>query len=331
MKKTPEEQYRDAFNGLAGDPAPADDVEQAKTDDVTGAADEATPADGAAEGATESPAVAVVITGEEGGEGATDAPADGAEATDPADIQREKSWEGRMRKREQELAAREAALAEREAALDGGAGEVLQAADGAKVGEEVDLAVAAETDDGAAASLEAETAEQGEGEGSKSDDDIIAEGNATYGQEFEAYVAALIRKNFAAEADPLVGTVMDKIDGVSKSLQQGLESMQMDVLDALIDDLEEIAESEEFTAWIDALPEEEQGQAKQVLEAGTIGQVKRLVTRFAGERNKDAGPTAADIWAEDAATAVKGSSPVRLPDRPALSPQDEYSRAFNAA
>lgn len=82
----------------------------------------------APEGETDTPAVAVVIDAEKAVDDAAEeaglpqeepaeAPMDGevAEAPvekTPEEIQREKSWEGRLKKREEELAAREAALTE---------------------------------------------------------------------------------------------------------------------------------------------------------------------------------------------------------------------------
>lgn len=343
--KTQEQTYRDAFNGMSGE-----EIDAAKTDKTTGVDDTSTATDAAAEGATETPAVAVVITGEEGDETAQVDPEADAQvaAEDPAEAQRMKSWEGRMKAREAELKAREAALAEREAAM---AGDVVTAKDGCKVEKKADGgkiegeegAGATEDMEGGAPAAEVEaevSAAEGEmpaeevaaaAPAAKSDEDIIAEGNEIYGADFEGYVAALIRKNFAAEADPVVGKLLERIDAVGSSVQQGLESMQMDVLDALIDDLEDIVESDELNAWVESLPEEEKAKAKQVLQSGTIGQVKRLVQQFSSARSGDAGPTAQDIWAEDAATAVKGSGAVRLPSRPSASPMDEYSAAFNAS
>lgn len=340
--KTQEQAYRDAFNGMSGE-----EIDAAKTDKTTGVDDTSTATDAAAEGATETPAVAVVITGEEGDETAQVDPEADAQvaAEDPAEAQRMKSWEGRMKAREAELKAREAALAEREAAM---AGDVVTAKDGCKVekkadGGKIEGEEGAGSMEGGAPAAEVETeVSAAEGEmpaeevaaaapAAKSDEDIIAEGNEIYGADFEGYVAALIRKNFAAEADPVVGKLLERIDAVGSSVQQGLESMQMDVLDALIDDLEDIVESDELNAWVESLPEEEKAKAKQVLQSGTIGQVKRLVQQFSSARGGDAGPTAQDIWAEDAATAVKGSGAVRLPSRPSASPMDEYSAAFNAS
>lgn len=339
--KTQEQAYRDAFNGMSGE-----EIDAAKTDKTTGVDDTSTATDAAAEGATETPAVAVVITGEEGDETAQVDPEADAQvaAEDPAEAQRMKSWEGRMKAREAELKAREAALAEREAAM---AGDVVTAKDGCKVekkadGGKIEGEEGAGSMEGGAPAAEVETeVSAAEGEmpaeevaaaapAAKTDDDIIAEGNEIYGADFEGYVAALIRKNFAAEADPVVGKLLERIDSVSAAMRQGLESMQMDVLDAFIDDLEDITESDELNAWVESLPEDEKAKAQQVLSSGTIGQVKRLVQQFSASRG-NTGPTAQDIWAEDAATAVKGSGAVRLPQRPSASPMDEYSAAFNAS
>ena len=145
-------EFSKAFNGEEAPmtPAPAD---QGVTEDNKNISD--APAESAPEGSTEAPAAAVVIDiPEAASEFDTAAPAeeavaaeaaaegepvaeeqaemaspegdvdDGEEAMSPEDIQRQKSWEGRLKKREEELAAREAELGSQPAAEEVGDEEI---------------------------------------------------------------------------------------------------------------------------------------------------------------------------------------------------------------
>ena len=330
--KTEDQMYREAFNGPS----------EAAMDDVTGTADKMTPDDSAASEASETPTVAVVITGEEGDEAGADIGEPTDEQMTPEEIQQEKTWAGRLKKREAELKAREAALAERESGVVQAkcGGKVAMKADGGMIeeepmdGEEMAMEEAPMPEEDG---MEAEPVGMDEPEPEAemetekmSDDAIIEEGLSTYGPEFEGFIAALIRRYVAAEADPIVGMLSEKIAQVQEGLSSGLENMHMNVLDALIDGVEEIAESAEFQSWIEAMPDEDKAKAQSVIESGTVRQIKGLIDQFAQSQKAGSERSPEDIWAEDAATAVKGKSPVRLPDRPAMSPDDEYSKAFNS-
>ena len=107
MKDKKMDEYRKAFNeGGAVESAEDMNVADNKTTEA------------APEGIAETPAVAVVIA-EGAPEGEMPADAEDKAEMSPQDMQRAKSWEGRIKKREAELAAREAELAAREAALNG--------------------------------------------------------------------------------------------------------------------------------------------------------------------------------------------------------------------
>ncbi|MGD9872408.1 MAG: hypothetical protein AB7S63_15330, partial [Thauera sp.] len=128
MKDKKMDEYRKAFNEGGAVESSAEDMNVADNETT-----EAAP-----EGIAETPAVAVVIAE---GAPAGEMPADAEDkaAMSPEDMQRAKSWEGRIKKREAELAAREAELAAREAALNGegvemaAGGKVCQKKDGGKV------------------------------------------------------------------------------------------------------------------------------------------------------------------------------------------------------
>lgn len=107
MKKQMDKEYSDAFNGKPGAEEPA-------VPDVVIAVGAKNPEDEQAMDDATEPAVAAEETSEVPAEDVTDMATDEGEPSAPEmsaeDTQREKSWEGRLRKREEELAAREAEM-----------------------------------------------------------------------------------------------------------------------------------------------------------------------------------------------------------------------------
>ena len=345
MKDKKMDEYRKAFNEGGAVESSAEDMNVADNETT-----EAAP-----EGIAETPAVAVVIA-----EGAPEGemPADGEGEMSPQDVQRAKSWEGRIKKREAELAAREAELAAREAALNGegvemaAGGKVCQKKDGGKVemmaeGGEVmddDMMPADEMTDpmaGEAPDLFAEgegMADEGmEGDMAEADtapvsDDPVEQMAADYGPEIVAAVTAIVERTVRKIVEEMGGAFASEVEGkiaeIMRATNEGFGMIQGEMLRSVVDDIDDVLESDEFTAWVESLPEEEKAQAQQVIDAGTPSQGIKLIKQY---KARSKGPSPEDVWAEDAAVAVKGKSPVRLPDRPSMSPEDEYRAAFNAA
>ena len=353
MKDKKMDEYRKAFNeGGAVESAEDMNVADNKTTEA------------APEGIAETPAVAVVIAeGAPTGEMPADAE-DKAEMS-PEDVQRAKSWEGRIKKREAELAAREAELAAREAALNGegvemaAGGKVCQKKDGGKVemmaegGEVMDdeMMAADEMTDpmtGEAPDLFAESegmayegmegdmgdmdADMAEADAAPVSDDPVEQMAADYGPEIVAAVTAIVERTVRKIVEEMGGAFASEVEGkiaeIMRATNEGFGMIQGEMLRSVVDDIDDVLESDEFTAWVESLPEEEKAQAQQVIDAGTPSQGIKLIKQY---KARSKGPSPEDVWAEDAAVAVKGKSPVRLPDRPSMSPEDEYRAAFNAA
>lgn len=446
MKDKKMDEYRKAFNEGG--------AVESSTEDMNVADNETTEA--APEGIAETPAVAVVIAE---GAPAGKMPADAEDKAEmsPQDMQRAKSWEGRIKKREAELAAREAELAAREAALNG---DVQMRADGgyiydetvdpmevararmaerdaeyeAKYGkpavdqEEAPVAKPAAKPAAKKPAAQAEAkpqpkaepkpepkvepvedapmrampeptesrfddmrrepriernaqsrpraeslfgddedgmgdmtnvsyddmsraprryAEGGEVEGVDGEmmadegmtDDMGAESDdpveqmaADYGPEIVAAVTAIVERTVRKIVEEMGGAFASEVEGkiaeIMRATNEGFGMIQGEMLRSVVDDIDDVLESDEFTAWVQSLPEEEKAQAQQVIDAGTPSQGIKLIRQY---KARSKGPSPEDVWAEDAAVAVKGKSPVRLPDRPSMSPEDEYRAAFNAA
>lgn len=354
MMKDKMDEYRKAFNeGGAVESAEDMNVADNKTTEA------------APEGIAETPAVAVVIAE---GAPAGEMPADAEDkaAMSPEDMQRAKSWEGRIKKREAELAAREAELAAREATLNGegvemaAGGKVCQKKDGGKVemmaeGGEVmddemmpademadpmadeapDLFAEGEgmADEGMEGDMEGDMdADMAEADTAPVSDDPVEQMAADYGPEIVAAVTAIVERTVRKIVEEMGGAFASEVEGkiaeIMRATNEGFGMIQGEMLRSVVDDIDDVLESEEFTAWVESLPEEEKAQAQQVIDAGTPSQGIKLIKQY---KARSKGPSPEDVWAEDAAVAVKGKSPVRLPDRPSMSPEDEYRAAFNAA
>lgn len=305
------------------------------------------PTDDAAEGATETPAVAVVIgapdapAADEQGEGMTtdteatatdpDAAAESTEAGDPAeamepgeagamddkDAQRMRSWEGRLKKREEELSAREAAL-------EGGEGAEATDMQSTEASEQ----------------MQAVMARAAELRGSPDLDQLVARFVEDFGIDTVA-VLALVGAKMAggqAQANDSGTELSGRIDGLVEQFKDAIQSLQYSQIKTAHEDVEEISESEGFRAWRDSLDETERAGVDDAIENGTPYDVIRVLNNFkkhlADGASKDAGasgepPMTDNSFAEDAAGAVRGSSPLRLPTRAPANPDDEYKAAWN--
>lgn len=349
MKDKKMDEYRKAFNE-GGAVESAEDMNVADNK----------PTEAAPEGIAETPAVAVVIA-EGAPEGEMPADAEDKAEMSPQDMQRAKSWEGRIKKREAELAAREAELAAREAALNGegvemaAGGKVCQKKDGGKVemmaeggevmddemmpademtGEAPDLFAEGEgmADEGMEGDMGDMDADMAEADTTPASDDPVEQMAADYGPEIVAAVTAIVERTVRKIVEEMGGAFASEVEGkiaeIMRATNEGFGMIQGEMLRSVVDDIDDVLESDEFTAWVESLPEEEKAQAQQVIDAGTPSQGIKLIRQY---KARSKGPSPEDVWAEDAAVAVKGKSPVRLPDRPSMSPEDEYRAAFNAA
>lgn len=360
MQKTQMEDYRSAFNGA---------------DDMTNK-----PTEAAAQAAQTAPDVAVVIA-----EGAPEGrmPGDKEVPMTPQEVQQEKTWAGRLKKREEALKAREAELAAREAQMQGEqqaqgdpelmakggkvackacGGKVTQMAAGGKVvckacgGSVSKLAeggmakdpagtmaedsmtasdpAADMTDDMTAMDADMAAADAMPADGQSADP--VEQLAADYGPEFVDALNALVERKAREIVEQMGGAYTSEIDkriaNIMEETNNGFGLMQQEILMSVADDIEDVLESDEFEKWVASLPEAEKAKARDVIESGTPSQGVKLLKQYkASKTQAQQGPTPEDVWAEDAAVAVKGKSPVRLPGRPAMSPDDEYRAAFNAA
>lgn len=217
------------------------------------------------------------------------------EQISPEDLQRQKSWEGRLRKREEELAAREAALG------SGGHGEAQSAADDAEIAE-------------IRQRLTEDFGDEFVGMISK----------------LAAYEARkLAAEDFDSKLNPIQQTIAQAIQDVHAAF----ESMHFGAIADAHKDFQDIINSPEFGAYINGLSGDEQETAQAVLEGGTPKQVIGLLNAYKESLEQKAEQVDSDTSVDDAldaAEGVRGSSPVQLPGRVPVGDEDEYRAAWDA-
>ena len=332
-------------------------VKTREDDEYSKAFNEGAPdADKLTEGATETPAVAMVIAPEpeaetaeamEGAEGGAEAmPAEEAPAEDmpaedmpsedatadampaedageamadmpdeelsPEDLQRKKSWEGRLRKREEELAAREAALSEKP--------EESPAAESA--------VESVSTDGEAIRQVLARATEIAQ---SPDFDSMVASAVEDFGVDIVAMFAAIgakvAGKTESAIVDDFGKAVTHKIDSVIQDMNSAFGMMHTEMIRTVLDDVEEIANGQDFMTWKDGLDEAGKAEAERVVTSGTPSQVVRLLRKYKADMSSKDQAQSDDM---DANMGVRSASPVRIPARAAAGTEDEYLAAWKA-
>ena len=279
---------------------------------------------------------------------ATEAPAEEAPAEEPPaeeepetpeETQRRKSWEGRLKKMEEDLKAREAALAARETP------ETL--ADGGKVDDEKPIDVA-----------------EGEGNGTVNVDDVekYADGGdvdsldsikaeamelakdpeklaaaiksmiADYGREFVVVATAAPMVLVDSRAEEFAGNFDRALSDLAEEVKEAFDAIHRDRIEEGHEDYQDLYDP--LIEWVESMSEEEKQRAQAIIDGGMPSKIKRLYSEYKKAKEESDKPkekTPEDIWAEDAASSIRSSSPLKLPTRAPGSDDDEYKRAFNEA
>jgi hypothetical protein len=219
-----------------------------------------------------------------------------AEAAEPVasedtakEVQRLKSWEGRLKAMEAQLKAGKS-TEESETSLD-------------EAGENADMSLPAATD--------AESA--------------IKALAADFGEEFTKMLLMVIdakvgkaNESVAKSVDEIIN---DIVDTKAKAHFESIADKHPDFM--------EIADSPEFSAYLDAMPEEDKAKAQQIVEGGTSREINALLTAYKATLTA---PEAAPVEVQDdsmmdAAEGVR-SSGMRLPMQPSAASGD-YEAAWD--
>lgn len=308
---------------------------------------------GAPEGSSGSEASGVTLGGEDGatGEGGgqeEDGAATAAEASPPQAQQAQskelsaqalRSWEGRLKAKEAELSAAAAALEEvRKAGSAQGGGSTAPAT----------LANGGAVEPGKTEGSDPEASE--EFEGIKRDALALAEDPARfreaianmvsdYGRDFVVSIIAALSPMVDAKACKYVDEMNGSLESLVREVIDGFSSMHRDRIASHHEDFESVVNGEEFAEWLNAMKPEEKAKVEEVLNGGSASQVVKILSQFKDSLKKpeEVTPPARtpddemrDKWDEDAASAVRSRSPIKLPSpRAPLSEEDEYRAAFD--
>lgn len=336
-----ESEYQDAFNepdaapkemsddeafGLnipEGEPADesvtidTDDTIKTESEAAVDAAEEA-PADVDAEAAAAEGQAQETAPEEAAAEAQAEAGAEDDMPTDPKELQRMKSWEGRLRKREEELAAREAAL--------------KSAAQPAEPTGDADMGEKSEKSEQALEAME--DAVEAVSTGEMTPEQAMKTISEDFGQEFAAMLKVLIK----AEADKVASSAKQDVDMVIEAIKDDKARSHFEAISEAHPDFNELAGSEDMKAYLDGMPEDQRSAAMAVIEGGTTRKVIKFLDDFKAWQAKSADPAEQDepqqapqddaemAAAVDAAEGVR-STGLRLPAQPARS--DDYEQAWN--
>jgi len=275
-----------------------------------GAADDASGAgDGEASDMMESP-------------GPTEASATATPAADlDKEMQRLRSWEGRLRAMEAKIKAGAGA----DAAAPAQAGDAGEGA----VGDAIEM-VAEGTDNpelSEAAEEVAEAVESGEMTAAQAMKQLAED----FGEDFVRMIEAVATAKAREAGEKVIG---EKVGELNKTVNE--------IIDDLVDtkakghfkaiaekhpDFNDVGQSPEFKAYIESLPEAERADAQRVVQGGASDEVIKLLDGYKASANK--APSQEDTAADDAMDAAEGvrSSGLVLPDAP-MPASDDYEGAW---
>jgi len=242
--------------------------------------------------------------------GATDA--GDIEVMSPEDIQREKSWMGRLKAKEAELKAREEALKNASIATDTAENSSEEAAENAPteaIEDAMDKVDSGElTFDQAMKTLE---------------DD--------FGPDFGRMLSVITKRIGSEVADERANAVRGEIDNVVSELRSEKERSHFESIADAHPDFIEVASSPEFKAYVDSLPDSD--AAKQVIEAGSAKQINKLLSNYkdstkVNEAQEPVAETVAEPIDESAVDAAEGvrSAGLKIPEKPMQA--DDYEAAW---
>lgn len=297
--KKPEMTEDEAF-GMAADDAPdSPEGYEAPQEDVPVEGVDAVPAEAAAEPVAEAPGDAMP-----------------EESMSAQDIQRQKSWEGRLKAREAELKAREEALTQKATPT---------AADPAEAGED--------PAEEAGESTQAEAIEDAV-EKVQSGELTVDQAMKTLGQDFGPDFVKMLGFLIEAKAteiagktaDEKVGAVSSRMDGIVNEIVGDKERAHFEGIVDAHPDFAEVAASAEFRDYVENLPASEKEAAMATIETGSARAIVKLLSSYKGSANKDGEPDEVDSKSMDAAEGVR-SGGIKIPEKPGIS--EDYSEAWD--
>ena len=298
--------------------------------------------DGGSVNEGESPAVAIVMDGEgmqakaeqAGAEDSAEVAADqdpvvaieDEPAKQPADmdkeVQRLKSWEGRLKAMQAKLDAAGADTPEEQTEV---------------VAEAIEKSADA-TDTPADEEKVEQIAEQVE-DGQMSVDQAMKQLADDFGDDFvrmiEAIATAKAREAGGAAASEKMGELKGTVDEIIGDIVDSKSKAHFEKIVDAHPDFNEVGESEQFKAYVEALPDDAKGVALDTIAGGSAKSIIKLLNDFKANAPKaqgeltEAKESIVDEVSEDQMDAAEGvrSSGMKLPDTPQKA--DDYASAWD--
>lgn len=334
---TEDEEFGTGEPAPAAAELPAEPAEAKETKDTDVVAEDAgTPSDG------EDASVTVVMDGGEADAAAEAAGAkDSAEAaadTDPVvaiedapapkgtdmdkEIQRLKSWEGRLKAMEAKLKAAGVDTPEEEKEV---------------VAEAIEKAADA-TDTPADEEKVEQIADQVE-EGSISPEQAMKQLAEDFGDDFVRMIEAIATAKAREAGTQVVGELKGTVDEIIGDIVDGKAKAHFEKIADAHPDFNEIGESEEFKTFIESMPDDQKGAALETIANGSAKAIVKLLDGFkaANKAGGDATPelteakeSIVDEASDDQLDAAEGvrSSGMKLPEQPQKA--DDYASAWDS-
>lgn len=239
------------------------------------------------------------------------------EVMSPEDIQREKSWMGRLRAKEAELKAREEAL---------------------KKGEPIEPGETAAQENTETPATEAmENAMEKVESGELTFEQAMQTLESDFGPDFPKMLSVIAKHIGTQVSDERVGSVRGELDEVVNELRSEKEKSHYETISEAHPDFMEVGASPEFKAYVEGLPGSEQEAAMQVINNGSAKQINKLLSDYKAkgqvtteadlEQPAAAAAAPVDESALDAAEGVR-SAGLKIPEKPAQA--DDYEAAWES-
>lgn len=166
-------------------------------------------------------------------------------------------------------------------------------------------------------------------------DEAVSQLSEDFGEDFVKLIQVVAAGAGKDGMESNAAELREKIDSITEGVRAGFGQVHSEMISSAHEDFEDIAASEEFKAYIDALPDDEKAAAMQVIEEGSPRQVVKLLNAFkktlSTEGNDD---TKYDAAALDAAAGVRsagGRAPSLGGDAVAAGGEvDRFRAGFNA-
>lgn len=166
-------------------------------------------------------------------------------------------------------------------------------------------------------------------------DEAVSTLTADFGEDFVKLIQVVASGATQGEVAKSTAEIREQVDGVIEGVRGAFGQVHKEMISSVHEDFEEIAESEEFRAFIEGMDEEAKAAAMQIIESGTARQIVKLLNEFKKTLSTEGNDNSRyDADALDAAAGVRsagGRAPSLGGDAIAAGNEvDRFRAGFNA-